>query len=510
MNWLRRNIIIVFLALVKLLLPFIIVDSSWELHRDEYLYYQQGQHLAAGYLENPSLIAVLSQISSWFGGTEFSIRLWPALIGAITLIVTSELTGELGGGRFAKTVAALGILFSAFMRIHFLFQPNMLDVLCWLSAAWFLVRYINRNHSVDLYLMCISLALGWWSKYSIAFFIAALMISLLLTPQRRIFRLRHFWLAALLAVVIITPNLVWQYQQNWPLMHHMTELRDTQLRYLSKTTFLKEQVLLLLPVVFVWLGGLYWLLRNKTYRVLGYTYILVISLLMLGSGKGYYALGAYPMLLAAGGVWLERASAKRHWLRYATVSLILMASLPLVPVLLPSQSAANMAAFNQRFGLKEAGLLRWEDQRDHILQQDYADMRGWKEMASATAKFFNGLPDTAKQQTIIYCRNYGQAGALRYYGKDVFGSKVITDNGSFLLWIPDNLPFKHLLFIGEEMPGTDDVVFNHFKSHSLIDSVRDPLSRSFGTKVIFYQDADSAAVPLARQGLAELKKRFRR
>jgi hypothetical protein len=58
---------------------------------------------------------------------------------------------------------------------------------------------------------------------------------------------------------------------------------------------------MLLPVLFVWIGGLAWLLKNNAYRIVGFLYLTVILLLMLGSGKGYYALGAYPMLIAAGG-----------------------------------------------------------------------------------------------------------------------------------------------------------------------------------------------------------------
>lgn len=75
----------------------------------------------------------------------------------------------------------------------------------------------------------------------------------------------------------------------------MGELRDTQLKYVNKTDFVKEQLLMLLPVLFVWIGGLVWLLKNTTYRIIGFMYLSVIILLMTGSGKGYYALGAYPM-----------------------------------------------------------------------------------------------------------------------------------------------------------------------------------------------------------------------
>lgn len=510
MNKLSQEAWVYLLAILKFLLPFILVHPDWELHRDEFLYYQQGQHLAAGYLENPPLIGLMSYLSSLTGGSEFSIKFWPALIGAITLLVTTKLCSELGGGGFAKLLAALGIFFSAFLRIHYLFQPNMLDVLSWLLAAYFLVRYINRGRNADMYYMCITLALGCWGKYSVLFFIAAMAISIMLTPQRTMLLKKHFWLAVLTAFLVLLPNIIWQYRHNWPLLHHMEELRETQLRFLSKANFIKEQLLLLLPVLPVWMAGLYWLLRNGRYRVIGFIYLFVILLLLMSSGKGYYALGAYPMLLAAGGVCIE-GLVRKPWLRYSFTLLILAASLPLIPVLLPMQSPGAMPEFNRRYGLKEMGLLRWEDLQDHPLQQDFADMQGWKEMAQRAETVFQHLPAAIKDSTVVYCRNYGQAGALKYYAKtEAFRERVFCDNGTFLLWIPDDLRFRHLVFVGEDNPAADDEVFNHFAERLQVDSVRNPLSRSFGTRIILFRNADGQAAPLANKGLAEMKQRFNR
>lgn len=504
-------ILTIVLAALKLVLPFLLQDGVWELHRDEYLYYAQGQHVDFGYLENPPMIGLLAWISSLFGGSFFMIKLWPALFGALTLVVVAQMIRELGGGVYALLVAGLGMIFTAYLRIHFLFQPNFLEIFFWTLAAFFLLLFINTRHNKYLYLLSAALALGWWSKYSVLFFITALVIALVLTRYRRLFRRVEFWKAVGLGLLIVLPNVLWQYQHNWPLVHHMDELRETQLRHIDKSTFLKEQVLLLLPVLFVWIGGLIWYLRRRDLRIMGLVYLGVVALLMVGSGKGYYTLGAYPMLLAAGGVWLERASARRRWLRIANVSLILLLALPFVPVLIPMQKPAAMVAFNKEFKLDELGLLRWEDLQNHPLQQDFADMQGWREMAQKSERVYNSLPPHMKQGTVVYCRNYGQAGALKYYAKgEEFRSKVISDNGTHLLWIPDSLQFEHLLFVGRRMPDADDEVFRHFRQVRVLDSVSNNLAREHGTKIILFQGADTAAVRLANQILNEEKRRFGR
>ncbi|MDQ3682561.1 MAG: glycosyltransferase family 39 protein [Bacteroidota bacterium] len=501
--------IIVLLAAIKFVLPFLLSHPAFELHRDEYLYYEQGQHLAFGYLENPPLIGLLAFISSFLGGSFFWVKFWPALFGSFTLLATAGIVKELGGKLFAQIIAASGIILTAYMRIHFLFQPNFLDIFFWTLSAYYLLRFINTERDKYLYLLCFSLALSWWSKYSVLFFVAAIFISILLTKHRTILQRKHFWAAVSLGLLFILPNILWQYFHNWPLIQHMDELRDTQLKYINKIDFIKEQLLMLLPVLFVWIGGLTWLLKNKAFRIIAYMYLAVIALLMLGSGKGYYALGVYPMLLAAGGVWIEHISVKRRWMRYASVSLILILSIPFIPILLGVESPKNMAVTNKKMGLEKLGLLKWEDQKQHPLQQDFADMLGWKELAKKSENVFVLLPDSIKKNTIVYCRSYGQAGALKYYAKDdLFKRKIISDNGSFLLWIPEGSYFKHLLFIGRRMPEEDDEVFQHFGQITVIDSVNNPLSRQHGDKIIFFENGSDSAWHLANNGLKEMKAKF--
>jgi len=139
-------------------------------------------------------------------------------------------------------------------------------------------------------------------------------------------------------------------------------------------------------------------------------------------------------------------------------------------------------------------------------------MLGWKELTrKAEHAFYMGLPDTAKCCTMIYCDNYGQAGALTFYGEHAdFKSRVISGNGSFLLWAPDSLSFKHVLLITEKIPAADNKFFRHFESYTVMDSVTDPLSRQFGNKIIFFRNADSEALEIGRQSLSKEKNQFHR
>ncbi|HUQ96498.1 MAG TPA: glycosyltransferase family 39 protein, partial [Chitinophagaceae bacterium] len=384
-----------------------------------------------------------------------------------------------------------------------------LEHFLWTLAAYALIRYTNTEQHKYLYGLAVALVLGWWSKYSVLFFVGAFFIALLLSPQRKMLAQKQFWLAVALGVVLILPNVLWQYFHNWPLAHHMAELRDTQLKYINRADFLKEQLLMLLPVAFVWIGGLIWLLRKPRYRIIGLMYLGVVLLLMLGSGKGYYTLGAYPMLLAAGGVCYERMGFLKSWVRYASVALILLLSFPFIPLLLPMQAPPQMAEMNRQWGLQKLGVLNWEDQKAHPLQQDFADMLGWKELTEKTENTYNNLSTFSKAHTYIFCGSYGQAGALQYYGKSAaFRSRVISANGTFLLWMPLPLQFDNLIFVDEDPP--EHPLFQHFEKATLVDSVSNPLSRQYGDGIYLFQHADSLAAPMANAALSKLKAVFTR
>ena len=499
--------LILLLAIIKFVLPLFLQHPLYELHRDEYLYYQQGQHLALGYMENPPLLSWLGHISSWFGGSPSWIKLWPSLFGAGTVVIACLIAAELGGKLFAQFIAGISIMTGAFMRMHYLFQPNAPDIFFWTLALYFLIRCINEQQDKWLYGFFISLALGWWSKYSVVFVGAAICLSLLLSQHRIFFTKKKFYAGATLALLLILPNIWWQYSHRWPVIHHMQELQDTQLKYLNPIDFIKEQFMLLMPVAFIWIAGLIGLLRNKQWRFLAFTYFLVLALLLLGSGKAYYAVGIYPMLLAAGAVVWENISAKKTWIRYAISIFIIGFTWLIAPLLLPDRQPAELGALHRKMGVTH----KWEDLKEHDLPQDFADMLGWKELAQKAEAAYNKLPAEQQANTLVYCRNYGQAGALKYYGnKKEFTSKVISDNGSFLHWIPDSFPFQHLLFVGRRLPDKDDEVFQHFQKVSIIDSVVNPYSRQLGDKIILFEHVDSTGLQLAQEGIREMKNQFRR
>jgi Dolichyl-phosphate-mannose-protein mannosyltransferase len=490
----KLNWLITILALIKFLIPFLIQDNFYQPHRDEFLYLAQGQHLAWGYLENPPVLGALAWITHQLGGHFVLIKFWPSLFGTLTFVVTARIIVSLNGGIYALFLSFLAFVFGAFLRVHYLFQPNFLEIFFYTLIAFAVIRYIQTKNNAYLYVFGIACGLGMLSKYSIAFFIAGVIVGLLLSSERSIYLNKHFYFASLIGVVICLPNYIWQYNHNYPLLHHMKELQETQLQYIKPSDFLKDQLLMHLPTVYVWISGLLFLFLSKNgrkYIFMLWSYIILMTFLIVLQGKNYYALGIYPTLFAFGSYLLERLTRKRvQFMRWIFITVTFYFGAMFTFLALPVFPPQKLAEIYKEKKVDKTGALRWEDQQNHPLPQDFADMLGWKEITEKTARVYNELSDAEKSKTIIKCDNYGLCGAVNYYGKALGLPEAYSYNGTFLLWMPDKFDnIMNVITVGENHPETAGVAVKAFEHVDVRDDLSDSLARENGCKIILWYHA---------------------
>ena len=500
------------LAIIRFVLPFLLVHPSYQLHRDEYLYLAEGHHLAWGFLEVPPMLSFMAYISNALGTTEFWVKFWPALFGSLILLMMGKIILRLGGRSFAILLASFPFLFTGYIRMFYFFHPNFLDVFFWTLNAYALINFIDTRKHTWLYIFGISIGLGMLSKYSVAFYTISLLVGLLFTRDRSIFLNKHLYFAGGLALLILLPNLVWQYQHGFPIFMHMDELKETQLQFIDPKDFLVDQIMMFLPCVFIWISGLLYVLfsaEGRKYQMIGWSYFAVIALLTYMNGKSYYAAGAYPILFAFGAYWLEKLTvSKLRLLRYVMVFIPVALGILIMPLLLPIYAPQKLADWYRSKNIHTTGSFKWEDLQYHPLPQDFADMIGWKELAEKTAAVYKSLPKSEQRKTMIYCRGYYTAGALNYYAKQTGLPIVYSDDASFLFWMPEQYDFKHLILVGKKMPDADDIVFQQFEKVSLRDSIDYPLFRETKTKIFLFEQGNDSLQPIIERGVAALKARF--
>ncbi|MCW3089109.1 MAG: glycosyl transferase [Ferruginibacter sp.] len=505
----KKNLLLVFFILAKISLQYFLINPVYDLHRDEYLHLDQAKHLAWGYESVPPFTSWISWIILQLGDGVFWIKFFPALFGALTIVVVWKAVEVLKGNLFAMSLAATAVMFSVILRINILYQPNSFDILCWTFLYFVFIKYIQTNLAKWLWIAAITFAIGFLNKYNIVFELLGLLPAILLTKQRKLFLNKHFYISIALTILVILPNLIWQYQNNFPVVHHLKELSATQLVNVNRSDFLKEQLLFFLGSLFVLLAALISFVVYhpfKKYRVFGWAFLFTLTVFVYLKAKGYYAIGIYPIYMAFGAVYLEEklSSGWKRYLRRLAILFIVVLFIPFFKIAFPVATPEQ----TQKDGklLKDFGLLRWEDGKDHLLPQDYADMQGWRELAKKTDSAFDYIDDAG--HTLVLCNNYGQAGAINYYSK-YNNIGAVSMNADYINWFPLNEKnIKNVILVKD----ADDSDIGRerekllFKTVSTWGKIENIYAREKGATIFMLRDATTSINQLLQQEIDKRKR----
>jgi hypothetical protein len=449
------TVILAGLAVAKVLLQFSGI-RHYGFFRDELYYMACGEHLAWGYVDQPPLIALAAWLARHLlGNSLFSIRLLPVLAGAAVVFLTGVLARELGGGRFAQFLAAAAIFFApAYLAFDSFFSMNAFEPLFWLVCAWIAVRIVSGS-SPRLWLAFGAVAgLGLENKHTMLVFGFAIAAGLALSGELRLARSRWIWIGGAIALAIFLPNLLWEARHGWP---QIEVVRNAQLYKnisISPLRFLGEQIAFLDPVALpLWLGGLAWFFfarEGKRFRFLGWAYLIVLAVFMFLGGKSYYALPVYPILMAAGGAAFDdfSKSRARRWLRVAFPTLLILGGLIALPFGVPILPVETFLRYSKMMPYSRVA----QTERDAVyvpLPQLYADMFGWDTMAETVAQVYQGLPTADRSDCAILAGNYGEAGAIDYYGPALGLPKALSGHNSYFYWGPRRYSGACVIVFGE-------------------------------------------------------------
>ena len=500
-------LLIIFLG-VKLILQHFLINPAYDLHRDEYLHLDQGRHLALGYISVPPMTSWISWFIHLLGGGVFWVKFFPALFGALTIVVVWKIIEELNGNWFALILSSLAILFSVLLRINILYQPNSTDIFFWTLTYFTIVRYVNTNNSKWLLATGISIGFGVLSKYNIIFLMIGLMAGFLFTTQRKIFRNKNLYIAALLALIIISPNIYWQIKNHFPTLYQLDELSGTQLVNVNRADFIKEQILFFINSLFIIIAAFAGFIFYKPfykYRFVFWSYDIAIGLYIFLKAKSYYAIGLYPVLIAFGSVYLESllANGWKKYLKPVAVILVLALFIPIFLIAFPTKSPEEIATHNDRY--KKFGLLRWEDGKDHSLPQDFADMTGWSELAKKVDSVYALLPD--KKNTLVLADNYGEAGAINYYSK-FKNINAVSMNPDYINWFHLDKPIQNVILVQEANDDDPDRTKEKpwFDLIERTGEIKNSYSREEGTKIYLLQEAKVNINPIIEKEIENHKK----
>ncbi len=483
MSKIKSELLIIYgLGIVNVLIHLAVYDNL-EYHRDELLYFSFGLHPAFGYATVPPLIGWTAFIlQHLLGFSLFAVKLFPAILSGVFTVLSAAIAREMGGKTYAQILTAIAvIIMPATLRAFHLFQPVPLDLFFWTLITWLVLRYVNSGEDKFLIMLGAVSGLAMLNKYLVALYILALLIAIFFSPYRKAMKKKAFFTGLALGMLVFLPNLIWQIAHGLPVTGHMQALNEYQLVYVNRFDFLKDQLLMPFAATMLTLPGFVYLFMKKQYRFMALAVTIVLIALLALRGKSYYTMGVLPLLIASGAVFYENVI-KNRLMRIGLPVALALITLPVLPLGLPVYGQDGLVKYykdmEDDYGLTIGR--RFEDGTIHSLPQDYADQLGWEELTEIAAKAYSRIPD--KGRVMIFCENYGQAGAIAVIGKKYGLPEPVSFHGSFIYWVPTSFdePIEYFIYINNEL---GDEVKELFAYIEVVGSISNINAREYGTTV---------------------------
>jgi hypothetical protein len=316
---------------------------------------------------------------------------------------------------------------------------NSFDIFFWALALYLVIRIVVEDKP-ELWLWFGTVAgLGLLNKYSVGFLCVGLVIALLLTPTRKQLMTKWFWFGALIAFVLFLPHVLWEFKYGFPSLEFMRNASQQKNVPTSTSDFLlgqfREVNFLNAPI---WLFGLYFFFFHpdgKRFRFLSWLYLVLFAIFAAGNGKAYYLSPIYPVLLAGGSVILERSWQMRtfEWMKVVYPCLMVCMTILVLPLALPVLPIETFIDYQKTLGFSPKSEERTSV---GVLPQVYADEFGWEKWVAGVAQMYQTLSPEEQAKCVIFVRNYGEAGAIDFFGKRYGLPNALCAHNSYWYWGP--------------------------------------------------------------------------
>jgi hypothetical protein len=349
------------------------------------------------------------------------------------------------GQFWAQLVAGTSIMLAPIaLAIAGFYSMNAFDLLFWSLAAYQLMFIIERGTMKNWLLLGLILGLGLMNKISLLWWCTGLFLAVLLNKQLRSDLLKGPpIIAGVFALLLFSPHVIWQILNDLPTLEFMSNATNNKMRSIPLSEFFGEQFVLMNPLAIVlYLGGLLALLFNqdlKRYRPLGIIFLVVLAILLLnGTSRPNYLTPAYPPILAAGAVFLEKwlSSINRKWGIKLYAGLLGLLGIFALPMALPVLSVDTFIKYQEVMGMEAKSQ---ENITLASLPQHFADRMGWPQIAEQISNAYLSLSPSEREDVKIYVNNYGEAGSLEYYSEQFPLPSVLSAHNNYWLWGKDEI-----------------------------------------------------------------------
>jgi hypothetical protein len=427
-------------VVAALAILLLIMINGYGPHRDELYFVSAGQRLAWGYPDQPIFAPLMARIATELAPQNLLVLRLPSLLAMALLVVCAALFARLlDGGRAAQLLTASTVAASVVvMTLGHRLSTATFDTLAW-TAVLLVVGYALRDDRPRLWLLAGVLAgMGLNNKTAVVVLLFALLLGVLLVPGcRSQLRTPYPWLGGLIAMLLWLPNLVWQMRNGWPVLALGADISEEFGGVAGRLGLLGQALAMFSPVIaIVWIYGLVQLFREPAWaklRPIGVAFLVSTVVFLVAGGKGYYLAGAIVPLVAAGCTALAARWPGRRLIAAGVVLAVSAAvAWPAFVPVLPVRAYAS--SFYP------------------ALDSDQLETIGWPEFADTVRTTVESLPADERTAAVVFTRNYGEAGALEWYG---LGQPVFSGHNAFGDWGPPPEGARPVIVIGLADPGAN-------------------------------------------------------
>lgn len=293
----------------------------------EAYYWKYAKNLALSYFDHPPMAAYTIAFFTWLGGdSSFFIRLGSVFYSLGLMILLFEITRRMFNNEkialWTVVVINCTVLFSIGSTV---ITPDVPLLFFWTLIVYAMVRLVESNHWKWWYLAGAGLGFGMLSKYSAILIVPGIIMFIILTAnQRRWLATIHPYFAVILAILIFSPVIIWNYQHEWASFMFQSSDRFSQMKRLRLDFFFQligSQMGMLTPYVFflllagwIGIGKLSFKENDYRYRLLFWIAFPVYLVFTLSSFRSLVKMNwlapAYITSVIAGVVWLDNNVSK--------------------------------------------------------------------------------------------------------------------------------------------------------------------------------------------------------
>lgn len=446
--WRTDYAIIGYFALFKVLLNGAFI-TRYGFQRDELYFIACGRHLSFGYVDHTPMVPWIARLTqTLFGESLLALRIPSLVAGALSVILAGLLVREMGGRRWAQAfTCAVMVAAPAYLRAHSILHIPTFEMLYWTACFLVLARIINGGNE-KLWLLFGAIAgIGLLNKPTVLFLGAGVAVAIVLTPLRKHMLRPWVYLGGAIAFLIFVPNLIWQYNHDWATYRFVKQLNENTMQDISFVDFMLGQVLYMGPLnALVWAPGLLFLLfakRGAKYRALGLICAAVFTIMIITKAKVYYLAPAYPALFAGGALAWQGLIANSRWGKRAAFALPFAGLIWTAPLGLPMLPIENAP---KAIRAMTGGLV--DENTAHEITGDWRDQHGWENMVATVAEVYESLSPEEQKDCIILTRNYGQAGAIDFFGKRYGLPNALCTFMTYYYWGPGDRSGEVAITVG--------------------------------------------------------------